>query len=42
MVLCQIEWVNLNLYLKMTMDVQLKGIVCEDTNGGEAMVYTRG
>lgn len=42
MVLCQIEWVNLTLNVKKTKDVQSKGIVCEGTHGGEAMVYTRG
>lgn len=41
-VLCQIEWVNLNLNVKKIKDVQSKGIVCEGTHGGEAMVYTRG
>lgn len=41
-VLCQIEWVNLTLNVKKTKDVQSKGIVCEGTHGGEAMVYTRG
>ncbi len=37
LVLCQIEWVNLNVNVKKPKDVQSKGIVCEGTNDGEEM-----